>query len=144
MTTQPLIYFSSHSGSCHRFVEKLQLPATRIPIGHLPENAILATQPYVLLLPTYGGGSSHGAVPKEVVHFLNIPTNRELIRGVIAAGNTNFGEAYALAGSIIAQKCAIPFLYRFELLGTERDVQSVKQGLKTFWESAHTKEPING
>ncbi len=94
------------------------------------------------MLPTYGGGTAHGAVPKEVAHFLNIEANRALIRGVIAAGNTNFGEAYAIAGNIVAQKCAIPFLYRFELLGTERDVQSVKQGLKTFW--AHTKEQING
>ena len=67
--------------------------------------------------------------------FLNIPENRQLIRGVIASGNTNFGAAYGLAGDIIAQKCQIPFLYRFELLGTPEDVNRVKTGLSTFWSS---------
>ncbi|EKT59460.1 class Ib ribonucleoside-diphosphate reductase assembly flavoprotein NrdI [Providencia sneebia] len=132
MQTESLIYFSSHSGNCHRFVEKVALPATRLPIGSA-DNGIIATKPFVLLLPTYGGGGSKGAVPKEVIRFLNIEANRLLIRGVIAAGNTNFGEAYAIAGNIIANKCQVPYLYRFELLGTERDVQRVRDGLEIFW-----------
>ena len=133
MATEALIYFSSRSGNCHRFVKKLGLPATRLPIGR-QENSLIATKPYVLLLPAYGGGGLKGAVPKEVIQFLNIEANRSLIRGVIAAGNTNFGDAYAIAGDIVAQKCRIPYLYRFELLGTEKDVQSVKQGLQIFWQ----------
>lgn len=130
MQTAPLIYFSSRSENCHRFVQKLNLNATRI----IEDETLLATQPFVLLCPTYGGGTK-GAVPKAVIQFLNIPENRQLIRGVIASGNTNFGTAYGLAGDIIAQKCQIPFLYRFELLGTPEDVNRVKTGLSTFWSS---------
>ena len=130
MQTAPLIYFSSRSENCHRFVQKLNLKATRI----IEDETLLATQPFVLLCPTYGGGAK-GAVPKAVIQFLNIPENRQLIRGVIASGNTNFGAAYGLAGDIIAQKCQIPFLYRFELLGTPEDVNRVKTGLSTFWSS---------
>ncbi|MCT6517579.1 MULTISPECIES: class Ib ribonucleoside-diphosphate reductase assembly flavoprotein NrdI [Enterobacterales] len=129
MQTAPLIYFSSRSENCHRFIQKLNLKATRI----IKDETLLATQPFVLLCPTYGGGSAKGAVPKAVIQFLNIPENRRLIRGVIASGNTNFGTAYGLAGDIIAQKCQIPFLYRFELLGTPEDVNRVKTGLSTFW-----------
>ncbi|EQB4331097.1 class Ib ribonucleoside-diphosphate reductase assembly flavoprotein NrdI [Providencia stuartii] len=136
MQTESLIYFSSRSGNCHRFVEKVGLPATRLPIGE-QQSSIIATTPFVLLLPTYGGGGSRGAVPKEVIRFLNIASNRRLIRGVIAAGNTNFGEAYAIAGDIIATKCQVPYLYRFELLGTERDVQRVRDGLNAFWQQRH-------
>jgi protein involved in ribonucleotide reduction len=131
MQTTPLIYFSSRSENCHRFVQKLNLNATRI----IEDETLLATQPFVLLCPTYGGGGTKGAVPKAVIQFLNIPENRQLIRGVIASGNTNFGAAYGLAGDIIAQKCQIPFLYRFELLGTPEDVNRVKTGLSTFWSS---------
>ena len=72
-------------------------------------------------------------MPKPVIRFLNNPHNRSLIRGVIAAGNTNFGTGYATAGNIIAAKCAVPFLYRFELLGTDEDVANVRQGLERFW-----------
>jgi hypothetical protein len=35
----------------------------------------------------------------------NDEANRRGIRGVIAAGNRNFGAGYCLAGSIIAKKC---------------------------------------
>ena len=54
---------------------------------------------------------------------------------MIAGGNTNFGEAYGLAGDIIAAKCRVPMLYRFELFGTPEDVDAVNQGLDSFWHS---------
>ena len=47
-----LVYFSSVSENTHRFVQKLGLPATRIPL----HGRIEVDQPYVLVLPTYGGG----------------------------------------------------------------------------------------
>jgi protein involved in ribonucleotide reduction len=127
-----LIYFSSISGYTARFVEKLGRPADRIPL-YPSEPTLQADEPYVLVLPTYGGGNGHGAVPKQVIKFLNDEHNRDLIRGVIVGGNTNFGEAYGLAGDIVAQKCHVPLLYRFELFGTPDDVQAVNSGLDSFW-----------
>lgn len=127
-----LVYFSSRSENTRRFVEKLGSEALRLPIDGTDETPMV-DEPYVLITPTYGGGGDKGAVPKPVIRFLNNLQNRHLIRGVIAAGNTNFGEAYGRAGKIIADKCAVPFLYRFELLGTEEDVANVRQGLERFW-----------
>ncbi|MFE5672766.1 class Ib ribonucleoside-diphosphate reductase assembly flavoprotein NrdI [Agromyces sp. NPDC056523] len=127
-----LIYFSSVSGYTARFVEKLGRPAERIPL-HAKDAPLVADEPYVLIVPTYGGGDGHGAVPKQVIKFLNDPHNRALLRGVIAAGNTNFGTAYGLAGDIIAAKCHVPHLYRFELFGTPDDVRAVDEGLDAFW-----------
>ncbi len=72
-------------------------------------------------------------MPKQVIRFLNDPGNRSLIRGVIAAGNTNFGTGYGLAGDVIAAKCHVPVLYRFELFGTPDDVDIVRRGLELFW-----------
>ena len=88
----------------------------------------------MLILPTYGGGNEGGAVPKQVIKFLNDEDNRALIRGVIAAGNTNFGEAYCIAGDIIAAKCRVPYLYGFELMGTSRGRHNVREGLGRFWQ----------
>lgn len=132
-----LVYFSSVSGNTHRFIQKLGRPAARIPL--YPRDAPLTVhEPYVLVLPTYGGGDGDGAVPKQVIRFLNDPGNRMLIRGVIGAGNTNFGEGYCLAGDIIAAKCHVPHLYRFEVFGTPDDVTAVNEGLEAFWSTQLT------
>lgn len=134
MTSTPdLVYFSSASNNTHRFVQKLHRPAIRIPLRPRREGMIHVNAPYVLIVPSYGGGELKRAVPKQVIAFLNDPTNRSFLRGVITGGNTNFGEHYCIAGPIIAQKCGVPELYRFELLGTDRDVQRVDEGLQEFW-----------
>lgn len=128
-----LVYFSSVSENTRRFVEKLGLPATRIPLHPHREDMPPVTEPYVLVVPTYGGGEHAKAVPRQVVRFLNVEANRVLLRGVIASGNTNFGADYCRAGRVIAAKCGVPELYRFELLGTDRDVRAVREGLEKFW-----------
>ena len=128
-----LIYFSSVSGNTHRFVEKLGREARRIPL-RTSDDTILADEPFVLIVPTYGGGTTKGAVPKQVIKFLNVPDNRALLRGVIVGGNTNFGVGYCLAGDIIARKCNVPVLYRFELFGTPEDAEKVNRGLDQFWQ----------
>ena len=126
-----VVYFSSTSQNTHRFVSKLGLPAQRIPV--LPgEPALTVHEPYVLVVPTYGAGNGRGAVPKQVIRFLNDPHNRRLIRGVISAGNTNFGPAYGIAGDIVATKCRVPNLYKFELMGTADDVERVREGLSHY------------
>ena len=128
-----LVYFSSASENTHRFVQKLNVAAERIPLR--PTDPFLHAQsPFVLVVPTYGGGNEGGAVPRQVVRFLNDEGNRSLLRGVIAAGNTNFGSAYCVAGDIISAKCQVPYLFAFELMGTTEDVQRVRDGLERFWQ----------
>jgi protein involved in ribonucleotide reduction len=131
-----LVYFSSVSGNTARFIEKLGARSVRIPL-HSTEPALEVDEPYVLLTPTYGGGQGRGvekgAVPKQVIRFLNDEHNRSNIRGVISAGNTNFGEHFGAAGDIISRKCSVPHLYRLELFGTPEDVKRVNEGLERWW-----------
>ena len=48
---------------------------------------------------------------------------------MIAAGNSNFGPDFCLAGDVISAKTGKPYLYRFELMGTEADVEHVRDCL---------------
>ncbi len=123
-----LAYFSTSSGNTRRFVEALGLPALRIG-ADLPR----IERPYVLICPTYADDQGLYAVPKPVIRFLNDPANRALLRGVIAGGNRNFGRFFARAGDVIAAKCGVPCLYKFELAGTDQDRSRVKDGLDRFW-----------
>jgi protein involved in ribonucleotide reduction len=68
-------------------------------------------------------------VPPQVIRFLNDEHNRSFIRAVVAGGNTNFGIDYGKAGEIIAAKCKVPYVYRFELMGNDDDVSILRDGL---------------
>lgn len=129
-----VVYFSSATENTKRFVDKLGFPSKRIPLRK-SEPELLVTEPYVLVCPTYGGGvgitgETSRPVPTQVIRFLNNEHNRSLIRAVIAGGNTNFGPDFGKAGDIISQKCKVPYVYRFELMGNDEDVRIVRAGLK--------------
>ncbi len=123
-----VVYFSSKSLNTHRFIEKTGLAAQRIPL-EMTDAPLKVNEPFVLVTPTFADGEGNGAVPKQVIRFLNDAENRALLRGVIAGGNRNFGEYYAYAGDVIAARCKVPCLYKFELMGTPEDVEKVKNGV---------------
>lgn len=49
-----LVYFSSSSENTQRFIERLGLPAVRIPLNE--RERIQVDEPYILIVPSYGGG----------------------------------------------------------------------------------------
>ena len=128
-----IVYFSNYSGNTKRFVEKLSVgynDPIRIPISWDSDNPIIVTNRFVLLVPTYGGGSEKSAIPRQVRHFLNIPENRDLLQGIIGFGNTNFGEHYCKAAEMISRKTGVPIIARVEIFGTSEDVQRVQERLE--------------
>lgn len=124
-----IVYFSNYSGNTKRFVEKLDNPSIRIPIVWDSLSPVYAKEEYVLMVPTYGGGSSRSAIPKQVKNFLNLQENRDLLRGVVGFGNTNFGDNYCKAAELIAQKTGVPVIARVEIFGTDDDINKVKERL---------------
>lgn len=128
-----IVYFSNYSGNTKRFVEKIdERNAIRIPIDSRG-GSITVDSPYVLFVPTYGGGEGRAAIPRQVRSFLNISENRRLLAGVVGFGNTNFGEHYCKAADIISAKTGVPVIARVELFGTEHDVIKVKQRLELLY-----------
>lgn len=121
-----IVYFSTQSGNTLNFVQRLGMKAARIPLS-ANDDPLKVDEPYVLICPTYADGEGKGAVPKQVIHFLNDETNRSHLKGVIASGNRNFGQFYAYAGDVIAKRCQVPFLYRFELRGLPEDIENVRK-----------------
>jgi protein involved in ribonucleotide reduction len=128
-----IVYFSNISNNTHRFVEKLDMPAQRIPVRWEGDEPFMAQGEYVLFVPTYGGGNDGYSIPKQVKKFLNIEANRNLLRGVVGFGNTNFGDHYCGAAEMITAKTGVPLLYRVEIMGTPYDVEQVKERLGQLW-----------
>ena len=124
-----IVYFSNYSGNTKKFVERLgENEAIRIPIDRR-SGSITVDQPYVLMVPTYGGGEGRAAIPRQVRHFLNIRENRSLLRGVVGFGNTNFGEHFCKAADLISAKTGVPVIAKVEIFGTEDDIRKVKERL---------------
>lgn len=128
-----IVYFSNYSENTKRFVEKITDAGIRIPIRPGDAGNLAVANEYVLVVPTYGGGSEAPAIPKSVKVFLNNPANRDLLRGVIGTGNTNFGEHYCKAADMISAKTGVPIIARVELLGTPEDVELVKKRLELLY-----------
>lgn len=120
-----IFYYSNRSGNTKRFVQKIGYENS-YNVMDVP----LATTEYVLFVPTYGGGDGEYAVPRAVAKFLNVKSNRDLIRGVVGFGNKNFGINYCEAAIIIAGKLDVPILGRVELFGTPEDVTQIQERLK--------------
>lgn len=128
-----IVYFSNYSENTKRFVEKITDVSVRIPLSPSDARNFSVDLEYVLVVPTYGGGNESPAIPKPVKIFLNNPANRDLLRGVIGTGNTNFGEHYCKAADMICAKTKVPLIARVELLGTESDVTLVKERLELLY-----------
>ena len=108
----------------------------RIPIDSRDSCAYpFPTAPYILFVPTYGGGSERSAIPRQVRRFLNVPENRDLLRGVVGLGNTNFGEHFCKAAELISQKTGVPIIARVEIFGTPEDVTKVKERMRMLYDN---------
>lgn len=128
-----IVYFSNVSENTKRFVEKLQINSVRIPVKWDPDKPLVVSKDFVLVTPSYGGGAEGKTVPRPVVKFLNIESNRNFLRGIVGTGNTNFGDHYCGAAEVIAEKTGVPLLYRVEVTGTPDDVIEVKERLAQLW-----------
>lgn len=128
-----LVYFSNVSENTKRFVEKVTNAGIRIPLRPSDARDFRVAGEYILVVPTYGGGAEGPAIPKPVRVFLNNPANRDLLRGVIGTGNTNFGEHYCKAADMICDKTGVPLIARVEIMGTPEDVEKVKQRLEILY-----------
>lgn len=124
-----IVYFSNVSENTKRFVEKLGIRNFRIPLYPTDEH-LQVSEPFVLISPTYGLGDDDTSVPKQVIRFLNDPVNRNNLKAVIGAGNTNFGDKYCRASEVISRKTGAPLIYKFELLGTPDDVTTVREKME--------------
>lgn len=114
-----LVAFASRTGNVRRFVTRLGLPSVEIREG------VRVDAPFFLVTYTTG----FGEVPFLVEKFLEV--NRQLV-GVAASGNRNWGDNFARAGDLIADEYGVPVLHKFELSGTDADVEFFRKKVQAF------------
>jgi protein involved in ribonucleotide reduction len=113
-----LVVYDSKTGNVKRFVHKLDLEHLQIA------DDLIVNVPFVLV--TYTTGS--GEIPLTTSKFLE--ENSDYLRGVAVSGNRNWGNNFAIVADIISSKYSVPILLKFELSGTQKDIQTFKERLE--------------
>lgn len=111
-----LIVYDSLTGNVERFAKKLE-EFNKIKI----HKDLIINDPYILITYTTGIGS----VPKTTADFLL--NNHQFLKGVAVSGNRNWGNSFTKAADIISQEYKVPILLRFELSGTQSDLNKFIQ-----------------
>ncbi|MED4883062.1 class Ib ribonucleoside-diphosphate reductase assembly flavoprotein NrdI [Bacillus smithii] len=111
-----LIVYDSLTGNVQRFVNKLD-KHKKIKIT----DDLIVNEPFILITYTTG----FGEVPKSVMIFLQ--KNSQFLKGVAASGNKVWGDYYTKSAITISKEFNVPILLRFELSGTQTDVNKFLQ-----------------
>lgn len=115
-----IVYFYSLTGNVRRFIAKTGLggQAREVKTGEVVE------EPFVLVTPTY----DFGQPPATVSEWLK--DNGDWMVGVAASGNRAWGDGFGAAADVIATLYDVPVIGKFELAGTEEDVQLFTERVK--------------
>lgn len=113
-----IILYTSMTGNVGRFCEKVtrQTGWDTLDFRHIER----IDQPYILITYTTG----FGEVPPETTAFLNAHKHNKWLQGVAVSGNRNWGDNFGKAGDILSKKYNVPLLLKFELSGTNNNVQT--------------------
>lgn len=121
------IFYDSKTGNIERFIEKLKLELNnrniKMNIQKINDNTIIDDENSHLITYTTGIGN----VPSITKNFLinNFKLNRlQNLKSVSSSGNRNWGQHFGEAGDKISKKFNIKLLYKFELSGTDIDVNN--------------------
>ena len=111
-----MLVYDTLTGNVKRFIDKLD-NYDKLKIN----KNINVSEPYVLVTFTTG----FGEVPNTTSDFLK--ENHKYLKAVAVSGNRNWGDKFGKAGDIISDKYNIPLLLKFELSGTDKDIDKFKQ-----------------
>lgn len=130
-----VVYFSSSSGYTKKFVESLPFESIQIPASLKEASSLKMEQEFVLVSPTYGGGSlsrkEKTYIPKQVDAFLKANNNHKLLVGTVGSGQANFGHTwYCKAPKDLSIKYNVPYLGGFEVTGLPGEKEKITEAIK--------------
>ena len=115
-----MIVYASRTGNVKYIVSKLHAESIELT------EDLKIYEPYLLITYT----DRLGDVPAKVSHFLQ--RNGQLCKGVVASGNSNFGNSmFGAAGDKIASALQIPLVRKLELRGFQADYEAIQQFYET-------------
>lgn len=111
-----MIAFASRTGNVRYIVNRLGLPHIEISEG------LVMNQPFLLFTYTDGLGQTPNMVKQFLIH------NYQWCKGVIASGNSNFGQAvFCKSADTISEMYHIPIVQKIDLRGFQSDYDAIRK-----------------
>ncbi|MFC7524513.1 class Ib ribonucleoside-diphosphate reductase assembly flavoprotein NrdI [Parapedobacter sp. GCM10030251] len=108
------IYYDSKTGNVARFMEKVA-ELTGWTVQKIQPDLEVQQEGHLVTFTT-----RFGEVPETTKSFLQSASR--FLLSVSSSGNRNWGRNFAMAGEKIATEYGIPLALKFELSGTQEDV----------------------
>ncbi|WP_195536382.1 class Ib ribonucleoside-diphosphate reductase assembly flavoprotein NrdI [Bacillus paralicheniformis] len=117
-----LVTYESMTGNVRRFVRKLE-QKMQIKTMEITEDLKVA-EPFIHITYTI----KFGQIPEKTQKFIH--NNKDFLYGVCSSGNRNWGSYYAAAADKLSQHYQVPVLLKFELSGSDSDLDKLIQEVK--------------
>lgn len=114
-----IIYYDSKTGNVQRFVDKIKVKRENWKFIKITQEMLIEEDGHFITFTT-----KIGEVPESTSQFLNNENNVKYIKSVSSSGNMNWGVHFAKASNKINEKYNIPILMKFELSGTQNQVDN--------------------
>ena len=113
-----IIYYDSKTGTVQRFVDKVKKKRPEWIFIKIEPSMKIDREGHFLTFTT-----KIGHIPETTAGFLENENNKRYIKSVSSSGNMNWGEYFAVAADKISEQYNIPILMKFELSGTNTEVE---------------------
>lgn len=124
------IYFDSKTGNVNRFVNKLKSKDSSLEIVKITLDTIIDDKAHLITYTT-----KIGKVPDITREFLinNYKQNKlKDLLTVSSSGNRNWGQYFGVSADLINQKFNTDILMKFELSGTNMEVEEYLERIKKY------------
>lgn len=119
-----LVVYDTLTKNCERFSNKL--PKNKFDTCHIKEYDGFSN--FILITYTI----NFGKIPKTTEDFLSKYSDKML--GICSSGNKNWGAYFGIAGNKISTKYGVPLISKFELQGTNLDVDNFLRRVEELYE----------
>lgn len=113
------IYYDSKTGNVERFVQKMKKLRPEWNYVKIDPYLQIENEGHFLTFTT-----KIGQIPETTFNFLKNGKNKEYLKSVSSSGNRNWGVHFAEAANKIEKEYNIPLLMKFELSGTNTEVEN--------------------
>ena len=113
-----LVAYDSMTGNVKRFIHKLNMPAVQIGEDLVIDEDFIFNYVY----------NRFWQCTRTCFRILE--RNNEKLKGVSASGNRNWGDMFGASADKISAKYEVPIVSKFELSGTNNDVEYFKERVR--------------